>query len=292
LKKSNVYDCIIIGAGPSGVQAGIYLARANKKVLVVFSKALGSLLEAKDVENFYGVTKLSGEDVYQNGIKQLERLNVDMIDTEISSVRHDFDSNLFFVSDGKSEFVSKTLVLAMGKETKKKADYEISATSGVSYCALCDGFFFKHKKIAVVGNGEFAFSEFKHLLDVTDNVTLLTNGKTLSKVPSFVQNINKLKLKSIGVGKNTNVCVIFEDESKQEFDGLFIAEGKMGTGAISKILGVAETADGHILVDENMKTNIPGLFACGDMVGMPYQIAKAVADGMRAGLSVINFLNK
>ncbi|MBQ9790742.1 MAG: FAD-dependent oxidoreductase [Clostridia bacterium] len=289
---TNIFDTIIIGGGPAGVQAGIYLVRANKKVLLIHKSGIGSLAKANQIENFYGIFGASGKDVYLTGINQVKSLGASVFDEEVSSVSHDYENNLFEVSAGGKEFHSKSLILAMGKEQKTNSDFMINVNQGVSYCALCDGFFYKNKKVAVIGESEFAFAEFKHLLDVTDDVTLLLNAKAHNILPKYIRNNEESKIVEIKNGENRNVKVVFDDARSQEFDGVFIAEGSIGASAITKLLGLTKTNDGHIVVDEKMQTNINGVFACGDINGTPYQIAKAVSDGMKAGLSVINYLNK
>ena len=175
-----VYDCIVIGAGPSGAQAGIYISRANKKVLVLHSGKHGALMQAKQIENYYGIKSTSGNELYHAGIMQLKDLGARVIEGVVSSVYFDYNLKLFKVSRSSDEYLSKTIIIATGRDKKKSFNYEITANNGVSYCALCDGFFYRNKKVAVIGNTEFALAEYKHLKDVTKDVTMLLNQNDIN----------------------------------------------------------------------------------------------------------------
>ncbi len=292
MANQKIYDVIIIGAGPAGVQAGLYLVRANKSVLVLHTPDIGSLGNAKTIENFYGVGAIDGKSLMGIGVDQLKKLGANVKECVVSSVAIDYETNDVVVSSAENRFMSKSLILAMGKAIEKKGEFELPEASGVSFCALCDGYFYRGKKVAVLGDKEYAFAEFEHLLNVTDDITLLTNAKSSKKLPKTITKINNNKILGIKKGKKRLIEVCFADGSHEEFDGLFVAEGDFDNNAISKILGIVIDSQGHVKVDDNMMTNVEGVFACGDMIGAPYQIAKAVADGMKAGLSVINFLNK
>ena len=175
-----IYDTIIVGAGPSGVQAGLYIKRAGKKVLVFHDYSLGALLKADKISNFYGVGDISGKELYNNGIASLKNIGVDIIQSIITHIEFDFENNLYTVSDNDIKVKSKTIVLAMGKEIKQNTNYNINATGKISYCATCDGFFYRNKKVAIIGNSEFTLSEYNHLKNVISDVTVLTNAKNVN----------------------------------------------------------------------------------------------------------------
>ena len=294
MKKNtkHIYDCLIIGAGPSGVQAAVYLLRANKKVLVVFKSGVGSLSKAQKIDNYYGVDEISGKELDKLGKEKIKKLGAELLDAEVVGIEKDYGEELFVVTtEFGDKFCSKAIIIAVGSQIKNNSSYQIKTTSGVSYCALCDGFFYKKKEIAIVGSGKFMLNEFKHLKNVTDNVTILSNGKFED---GFVElknaKIVKEPIKTIEKGSKKAVKIKFEKSKELEFDGVFVAEGRLGATAFSKLLGIELGADGHLKVDKNMQTNILGVFACGDVVGGLAQISKAVSDGAAAGLGAIKYL--
>lgn len=288
MKQFNIFDVCIIGSGPSGVQAGLYLLRAQKSVVFFTSDKLGSLVSAHKIENFYGVGETSGEELYKKGIVEVERLGASIKWGIVSHIIPDFDSNTYVITDNKNTVKAKTVLLAMGKQIQKNLEYEINAKSGVSYCATCDGFFYKNKKIAIVGNSEYTLAEYKHLLNVTKDITIFTNGE---KNSVFSKNCitNQNKIIKIENTKDLRVEIYLNDDSVYSFDGVFIAEGHFSINQLASTLGV-QIKDDCVVVDDKMKTNINGVYACGDLIGGPYQIAKAVNDGMKAGLSILNYL--
>ena len=288
--KNKIYDAIIIGAGPSGAQAALYLARANKKVLVFYSKEKGSLTYANEIENFYAQGKIKGVDLYKKGIKELNKFDIELINTLVTNITINYEDNTFTVGDNNQWFTAKALILALGKE-KIAENFKIEAKSGVSYCAVCDGFFYKRKRLALIGSTEFAVTEFRILKNTTQDITILTNSQ---KCVMELENYALKCEKSISKIKNTpsnKVLVEFLDNTALEFDGVFIAEGDMGVSSISKQLGIETSQGNYIKVDDKMRTNINGIYACGDVIGGTAQIAKAVNDGMKTALSVINYLN-
>lgn len=285
-----IYDSLIIGAGPSGAQAGLYIARANKKVIVCHSRSLGALLKAEKIENYYGTGKVLAKDLYETGVRQLKAVGASVVEGVVSSVKYDYENALFEVDTGDVSFRAKTLVLATGREQVRTTTYEISAKQGVSYCAICDGFFYKNKKVAVIGESEFAFAEIKHLVGVVGEIHLLLNGKTAKNKNSDIKTMIASEIKKVAQDLEGKVVVEFVDGAEEHYDGVFIAEGNLGASALAKILGLNIDKNGYIIVDENMMTNMKGVFACGDIVGGVAQIAKAVNDGVKTGLSVINYL--
>ena len=286
-----IYDSIVIGAGPAGVQAGLYIGRANKSVMILHDLT-GSLVKAEKIENYYGVGSMSGKNLYNSGIKQLENLKIPVVQTRVSSISQDFDNNVFIVGDNNNTYKAKTIVLAMGKERPRPINFLLNTKNNISYCALCDGFFYKNKKIAVIGSSEFAFAEYNHLLNVSNDVTIFFNNEK----PSFElsQNINfySEKIAEINKGIEKNILIKLDNGDMVEVDGVFIAINNFNSDTVSKVLGVNTNNKGDIIVDNNMQTNIDGIFACGDIIGGMAQISKCVNDGFMAGISVINYLNK
>lgn len=178
----NMEKLIIAGAGPAGVSAALYAARSGVMPLVLH-KGGGALEKAVKIENYYGLPHpVSGKELYQNGLEQLHSLEVPVVHEELLAVEYDGDYTLHTT---EHTYHTKSLILATGtkrntlalKELKKYED------SGISYCAVCDGFFYRGKEVAVLGNGAYALHEAKVLEPLASKVTILTNGKK----PSFSQ---------------------------------------------------------------------------------------------------------
>lgn len=285
-----IYDTVIIGAGPSGVQAGLYLLRANKKVLFFHDYSQGSLVKAEKIGNLYAQGEVSGIDLYNKGIKDVKKLGADIIESLVTFVEYDYENQLFVVCDNNVKVKAKTIILAIGKQIIANPKYKINTNEKISYCATCDGFFYRNKKVALIGNSEYTFAEYNHLLNVTSDITILTNEDVVCDELKNVSRVITKNISSINLDKNKNIKIIFKDRTSQIFDGVFIAEGHFGLNALASTLGVY-SENGFIIVNEKMGTNVQGVFACGDAIGGTFQISKAMNDGMITGLSVISYLN-
>ncbi len=161
---------------------------------------------------------------------------------------------------------------------------------GISYCAICDGFFYKNKNVAVLGNGNYAISETNDLINIANEITILTNGKEAPEVRNENIKINSKKIREVR-GENKLEEIEFEDNTNLKIDGIFVAEGTAGSTEFAKKLGIITKQD-KIDVNENMETNIPGIFACGDCTGGLYQVSKAVYEGTKAGLQAIEYVKR
>ncbi len=156
---------------------------------------------------------------------------------------------------------------------------------GISYCAICDAFFYRNKNVAVIGNGKFALSEAEELSHVAGSVTLLTDG--LEAPSTSFKSITK-KISEVS-GENKVSKVIFEDGEELEIDGIFVAIGEAGASDFAKTLGILENGD-NIVVNEKMETNVKGIYACGNITGGLLQVCKAVYEGAVAGLSATSYV--
>ena len=216
-----------------------------------------------------------------NGEAQCKNLGVVIVEDEAVGIT--FGEKLMVRTASGQSFPAEAIVLATGmtRKTPKIEGLEKFEGSGVSYCATCDGFFFRGKDVAVLGSGEYAANEAMELLPIAKSVTILTNGEELKPaLPGGVE-LNKGKIKAFA-GESTLEKVTFEDGSELAVAGVFIAMGTAGSADFAKKLG-AETEGNKIIVDEKMATNVPGIFAAGDGTGGWYQVAKAVYQGAVAG---------
>ena len=284
-KVNNLFDAIVIGAGPAGISASIYLSRASKKVLVLY-KPTSEVEKAIIIDNYYGFEDgIRGADLYNIGIKQAKRLGAIIKQEEVLDIELNIDGK-FIVRSKENVYESLTLILATG--TKKIRpnikNIEKYEGKGVSYCATCDAFFYRNKKVAVLGFDDYAILEANVLKNVCKDVIILTDGSN-----SNLNSINK-KIKSLE-GKEKLEYIVFDDDTKLEVDGLFIAMGSAGGADFAKKTGILMNGE-NIVVNDNMETNIKGLYACGNITGGLLQVNKAGYEGAKAGISAINYINE
>ena len=283
------YNVIIIGGGPAGVSAALYLARANFKVAIV-ENGPGALARAHKIDNFYGIAA-SGSKLYAAGLAQAKDLGVDIITDEVLAVEY-YDSFVLTLKGSAEPLPASVLVLATGTKniTLNLPGLVELEGKGISYCAVCDGFFFRKKKLAVLGHGPFALHEADYLRHIAAEVTVLTNGQddSAAKAAGFATITTPI---TAVTGDQRLEAVHFADGSELAVNGLFIALGTADSTDMARKLG-AQLEGRFIKVDADGATNIPGLFAAGDCIGGLKQVAKAVHDGARAGLAAIKFLRK
>ncbi len=284
-----MFDAVIIGAGPAGISAGLYLKRANKNVLILYHGE-SQLEKAHKIDNFYGFPLgITGKDLYINGINQALNLGIEVKDLEVLSIQMN-EKMEYTIRTSEEEFNSKVVILATGNKKLRpniKGVKEFEG-SGVSYCAICDGFFYRKKNVVVIGSGTYAISEATELKNVTPNVTILTNGLELNgkaDIPIITKEIKEI----VGEGRVSGVK--FMDDTTLDVNGVFIALGEAGGADFAKKLGIYMEKD-NIVVDENMRTNIPGVYACGNVVGGLLQINKAAYEGAKAGLDAVKYINE
>jgi len=283
----SVYDAVIVGSGPAGLSAALYTSRANLKTLVI-GKDRGALEKADKIENYFGLAEpVSGCELVENAKIQAQNLGTELTEDEIFHLSWDGNFRL----DGKNGiYQAKTVLLATGtarKTLKLKGIQELEGR-GVSYCAICDAFFYRGRDVAVLGNEDYAVHEMQQLLPVVKSITLLTNGAELkAEVPAEVRVIHTA-IASID-GKEMVEGITFADGSTLVADGLFVALGSAGAADLARKIG-AMTDGKNILVNEDMETNIPGLYAAGDCIGGLLQISTAVGEGAKAAMSMIKFV--
>lgn len=287
-----IYDSIIIGKGPAGISAGIYIKRANLNVLVI-GKDGGALEKTKEIDNYYGFPNtISGKELLLNGIKQAERLGITIETDEVIGVEF---TGTYHVKTRNNVFQSKTLILATGTSRKTPTIKGIREFEGkgVSYCAVCDAFFYRGKNVSVLGSGDYALEEANTLLPVAKSVSILTNGEELVQNRSNNYDDFSIQEKEIAEVRGESAIneIKFTDGTNIKTDGLFIAVGVASSTDLARKLG-AIVKDNYVVVNENMATNVPGLYACGDCTGGLLQISKAVYEGAKAGLSVIKYVRK
>ncbi|MBQ3140911.1 MAG: NAD(P)/FAD-dependent oxidoreductase [Clostridia bacterium] len=282
--SQNKKNVIIIGSGPAGISAALYTQRAGLPTTVI-GKDGGALQKAEKIENYYGLPQpVSGEELLQNGIAQAERLGVTLLREEVIGMTY---LDKLTVVTTRGEYCADFVVLATGaaRQTVRLPGIAEFEGAGVSYCAVCDGFFHRGKPVAVIGSGEYAMHEAAALQPIASSVTVLTDGKPVSApVPEGVL-VDERRLAAVK-GEFKADTVEFADGEQIAVSGVFVAVGVAGSADLARKLG-AVVENGRIAVDESGATNIPGLYAAGDCTGGLLQIAKAVGDGAVVGTAIV-----
>lgn len=274
---------IIIGGGPAGVSAGLYTIRANIET-TIFTQGGSALVKAEKIENYYGFPNgISGKELYQRGIDSVQNLGAKVIEQEVIGAGY---NGKFVVETNTDTYEADALVIANGasRSVPKIKNIKEFEGKGVSYCAVCDAFFYRGKNVVVIGNGDYALHEADVLSKVAENVTILTNGE---KAPNY-SNCDTRKIVSIE-GNDVVEYIVFDDCEKLSVSGVFVAIGVAGGVDLARKLGAIVNGN-YIDVNENMNTNVPNLYAVGDCTGGLLQVSKAVCDGAKAGIDIIKKL--
>jgi len=282
-------QAIVIGSGPAGISAALYLKRAGINVTVL-AKDGGALFKAERIENYYGFDgPVSGEELHRLGVEGAKRLGCAVKEEEVFSVDY---TGGFTVKTNRGQYEADAVLLATGTARKAPNIEGLRALegSGVSYCAVCDAFFYRGRDVAVLGGGEYAAHEAQILARTSASVTILTNGAPFSgTLPERVQCDTRPVAKIEGEQRVTGVR--FGDGDMLAVSGVFVAVGVASSTDLARKIG-AQTEGSRIVADENGATNVPGLYAAGDCIGGLLQISTAVAEGAKAAMAMIRFLQK
>ena len=284
-------EAIITGAGPAGISAAIYLARAGFPVTVIY-RDRGALEKAELIENYYGFPKpVKGAELFDRGIEQARRLGVKILRDEVVGLN--WGEKLTILTKTAS-YPGDVVILATGaaRIAPKIEGLKRLEGYGVSYCAVCDAFFYRNKDVAVLGSGEYALHEASELLGTSASVTLYTMGKDVAfEVPDNPKlRIERRKITRL-IGENALESLELEDGSVIPTAGLFVAVGVAGSADFAKKVG-AQVEGAKIVVDDDGATTIEGLYACGDCTGGMLQVAKAVYEGARTAKHAIAYLRQ
>ena len=287
-------DIIIIGSGPAGVSAALYAKRAGADVTVI-TRGSGALAKAEKIENYYGLAEpLTGAELEANGIAGAKRLGVSFIEDEVVGLAMNDDFTGLVVQTPGLACEAKAVVLTAGSTrlAPKIPGLKELEGKGVSYCAICDAFFYRQKTVAVLGEGDYALHEGEILLPHAGKVMLFTNGKEPAvKIPDTIE-VHKEKIIAVEA-ENANGMervsgLRTEDGAVTPVQGLFVALGTAGSVDLARKIGAA-TDNNRIVVDGEMATNVPGLYAAGDCTGGLLQVVKAAYEGAVAGLAAAKY---
>lgn len=288
-------DILIVGRGPAGLSAAIYAARAGFSTVVVgLEPKIGS--EEYDIDNYFGFEEtMSSVELIAKGRRQAERFGTEVREERVLGVHFGMDGG-FEVKTEAEHFDAAAVILATGVSKvspgiKNIGDYE---GKGVSYCVSCDGFFYRGKKVMVLGEGVYAANQALELTNYTPDVRICTQGKTATITDDF---LDKLKAANIEIiekkiktlaGDPALDKITYEDGESDDMDGIFVAMGEASSTDFAATLGL-ETNKAFLVADVEQRTNVPGIFAAGDCVGNYLQIAVAVGEGAKAARAAIAF---
>ncbi len=290
-----MYDIVVIGGGPAGITAAIYGVRANKKVLVLEAKEVGGkILQAHMVDNYPGVYHITGQELGKKFLEQAEALEVEIKNEKAMNIMEMNGKKIVQTLDNTYE--TKTVIIATGNDKRElgvPGEKELIG-KGVSYCATCDGNFFKNKKVVIVGGSEESIEDALYLSNICEKVFFVYNNKL---------DVSKLKKDNIEIYANTKVTSIngekvvenisFESKEghgKLDVSGVFVAIADVPeTSYLLNGLELSET--GHV-ISEDLTTSKDGIFVAGDVRAKSLrQVATAVSDGAIAATEAIRYIN-
>ncbi|MDY2869581.1 MAG: NAD(P)/FAD-dependent oxidoreductase [Succiniclasticum sp.] len=286
---------LVIGGGPAGISAALYARRGGLDV-TVFTKGTGALAKAERIENYYGLPEaVSGEQLNRQGLDGARRIGVDLVEAEVVGVGMDDTWSRFVVSTAAGTWDGDAVILAAGASriVPPLPGVRELEGRGVSYCAVCDAFFYRQKTVAVLGSGAYALHEAEALLPHAAAVYLLTDGREPDvAVPPSLRVVTD-RLASLEGAQDSPArvrAVTFADGRSLSLDGLFIALGTAGSTDLARKMG-AQIQGNRVCVDAaTMATNVPGLYAAGDCTGGLLQVVKAAYEGALAGLSALKYV--
>ena len=299
-----MYDIIVIGAGPAGLTAAIYARRASKSVLVLEAKAYGGqIIGTLDIENFPTQPHIDGYDFAEKLYNQAKELGAEIIMEKAVDIN---DSDIKEVITTNNTYKCKSIILATGSDNRKlkidKEDYFLG--KGLSYCATCDGAFYKNKDVAVVGGGNTALEDAIYLSDIVNKVYLIHRRDSFRGDEVNVSMVKEKK--NIEMVYNSNVVELIGDEklssikvknndgtiSEIEVSGLFVAVGRVPENQnFAKIINLDD--NGYVIASEDCHTNVDGIFVAGDnRTKSLRQLVTAASDGAIAATEAIKYINR
>ena len=301
----DIYDIIIVGGGPAGITAALYSARAGKSTLLIERMFLGGQVAVTPkVKNYPGGISDSGMEIAKAMEEQLKGTDAEIINGQVTGFGK--DGKIHTVAAGNTEYRARCLILAMGAPAKKLGirGEEEFAGAGVSYCAVCDGNFFRNKTVAVIGGSNNAFDDALYLSDIADKVYLVHCSSNFRALDVFreradnkenIEYIVPYKAEEITGDRFVKGLLLKNAETGEdrllECDGVFVALGSAGNTSVIPE-GIETDKDGFIISGEGCGTSAEGVFAAGDIRKKTLrQIVTATADGANAVSSALEYLS-
>lgn len=280
------YDCAIIGTGPAGLSAALTLKAMNKSFLWFGSSKLSEKIrKAEKISNYPGLSHVSGEEMAASFSRQIQESGISITEKNVTMVCP--MGEYYGILCDQEMFEASTVILATGVESVKPIPGELELLgSGVSYCATCDGMLYRGKTIAVVSTSAEFEHEAAYLANLAEKVYYIPIYKKVSFSAPNVERVTSIPRSVQGSGR---VKALQFDDMSVDVDGVFFLKAAVSPSAL--VVGL-ETDQGHVVVDRNCGSNLPGLFAAGDCTGRPYQYVKAAGEGNVAAHSVIHYLSQ
>lgn len=297
-----MYDSVVIGAGAAGMTAAIYLKRSNLDVVILEKAAPGGVMNlTSTIDNYPGFTKVTGFDLSIAMYNQLLDLDIEYKQSSAMEIEDYIDYKIVKTDSG--EIKTKTIVVATGRTAKKLGlpNEDELIGRGISFCAICDGFFYKNKDVAIIGGGNSAIEEAGYLTSVANKIYIINRGPELRadkilldklKNHNNVEYFMNSEVKEIIKENNKLVGIILNDETSLKIDGMFLYIG-YDPDVKCFVKNKIELDSGYIKVDSKMQTSIEGVYACGDVIKKDvYQITTATGEATIAATSIKEYLNK
>lgn len=299
-----MYDVIIIGSGPAGMAAGIFAVRREMKTLIIGKEVGGQLVWANEIENYPGFEMIKSFELIQRIKQQTEKAGAEFKDDEVKRVERAADGT-FVLYTNRESFVAKTVIVAMGLSPRRLAvpgEIELNG-QGVSYCANCDGPFYRNKRVAVIGGGNSALDAAELMSKIASQVYLIHRNDSFKAFDTLVDEVKRREnveiifnseIKNItGDGKVEKIIVLNRQDQTEreiELDGVFVEVGRI---ASTDLVGdfVERNDKNQIIVTKDMETKTPGLFAAGDVTHCTYkQITIAMGEATTAALTAYQYI--
>ncbi len=292
------YDIAIVGGGPAGLTTGIYAAR-SKLTAIIFDSGASQIAEALTIENYPGFKHVSGEELLAKMRKQAELAGVKIADELIIDILKDTDYTLLSTS-GKN-YTAKSIILAMGATHNAGIKGEVDFIGrGVSYCAICDGIFFRDRVVAVIGGGNTAIEEAIFLAQHAKKVYLICKNLNADPAlqdkaienPKIEISLDKRVVEITGdkmVGGITMMDYKNRERMNLSLDGVFITTS-IPVNQLAKKLGLETGNGGYLITDHQQKTNIKGIFSAGDITGGLKQVVVACSEGAIAAMAAYDYI--
>ncbi|EQB70211.1 MAG: hypothetical protein AMDU4_FER2C00258G0014 [Ferroplasma sp. Type II] len=303
------YDVIIIGAGAAGYSAGVYIKRSGMSVAILERESVpgGNTAVSPLVENYLGFNAIEGADLAEVFRKHYAQYGKIITEIDVRDIKKDGEK--FKIITNRSEFTARALIVTTGTTHRKmnvKGEDEYYG-KGISYCSTCDGYLFKGKDVAVIGGGNSGAISALYLNGIAKTVSVIAHSKIKKCEDAYIKAIDEKKIpfilnaeteEFIGDGKKLTGMkykdIVTGEEKTVNLDGIFVYIGVIPQTAFLKNIGVVLDRHGFIVADEKGRTNVPGIYAAGDVLsGSEEQIATAVGEGSKAAITLYtDIINK
>jgi thioredoxin reductase (NADPH) len=298
-----IYDLIVIGGGPAALGCAIYAARFSMDLFIIGETYGGLIATTHVVENYPGITSASGSELMEMFREHIKSLDIPYISDKVDQIEQDKEGDHFILKTFFQTFKTRTVCIATGSERRKLGipGEEKYAGKGVSYCATCDGPFFKDKKVAVIGGSDSAAKEALFLAKHAEKVYIIYRRDEIRAEPINKQRV--LENKNIEIIYNTNITKINGNDNvtsvsldrgdELAVEGVFIEIGAEPASELAKELGVDLNKKGEIIINRKSQTNIEGIYAAGDVADSPFkQAITGVSEGVKAAYAAFDYLKK